>query len=275
MAGYWTSVRAAKTPLNIVMVRLGSLLSLTKAEVGSIPLMTAAATSSRLHNICGAATSVMLERHFVRLPASRQQCSHFTATRFRRPSSSWTDGSLLRERSAGWNYLTEVRKLPRDTVERAAKAGVLREGIYGTLWALHRSKHDLPCGWEMRGPNYKGFSKGGTKTVFRLGDMRQAQRIVVTESFIDALSLGAIEDWSRTTVYLSTGGGFGPETASLLGTMIPQSARLVAATDHGTGGELLATRLHQVATTLGVGFSRLRPMSKDWNDQLKEGAAGG
>lgn len=191
------------------------------------------------------------------------------------PPSSWTDGSLLRERSAGWNYLTEVRKLPRDTVERAAKAGVLREGIYGTLWALHRSKHDLPCGWEMRGPNYKGFSKGGTKTVFRLGDMRQAQRIVVTESFIDALSLGAIEDWSRTTVYLSTGGGFGPETASLLGTMIPQSARLVAATDHGTGGELLATRLHQVATTLGVGFSRLRPMSKDWNDQLKEGAAVG
>lgn len=96
-----------------------------------------------------------------------------------------------------------------------------------------------------------------------------AVRIVVTESFIDALSLAAIERWPERTCYISTGGGFGPETAALLGTMLPQKARLVGATDTGVGGELLANRLRELAVKHNVGFSRLRPSAKDWNDQLR------
>ena len=147
---------------------------------------------------------------------------------------------------------------------------MLHEGIYGTVWALHQHSDGLPCGWEMRGPTYKGFAKGGRKAVFRLGQPDGARRVAVTESFIDALSLAAIERWPETTLYISTGGGFGPETAALLGGLVPSTARLVAATDRGTGGELLAERLREVAAKTQVGFGRARPRCKDWNDQLRE-----
>lgn len=196
--------------------------------------------------------------------------------RDRKPSAggpvAWTDGKPIKDRSPGWNYLTQVRAIPHETIKRASEAGVIREGIYGTIWALHRSSFDLACGWEMRGPNYKGFSKGGTKTVFRVGNINQALRVVVTEGFIDALSLATIEGMPETTTYISTGGGFGPETATLLGSSIPRSARLVAATDQGRPGEMLADRLEALASAVNLGFSRLRPLSKDWNDQLRESA---
>lgn len=182
----------------------------------------------------------------------------------------WTDAKAPGHGSPGWLYLTEARGLPKATIEVAIRAGVLREGIYGTIWALHRRLDQQPCGWEMRGPAYKGFARGGRKTLFRLGEIDTASRIAVTESFIDALSLATIEDWPPTTAYISTGGGFGPETATSLSSLVPQSARLVAATDNGAGGELLAGRLYKLATKTGIGFSRLYPVAKDWNDQLRE-----
>ena len=181
----------------------------------------------------------------------------------------WKDAKTPKIGSPGWLYLTEARGLPTTTIERATRAGVIRDGIYGTIWALHRRQDEQPCGWEMRGPDYKGFSKGGRKTLFRLGEIEIATRVAVTESFIDALSLATIERWPETTTYISTGGGFGPESAALLGAVVPRAARLVAATDNGTGGDILANRLNALATKIDIGFSRVRPLSKDWNDQLR------
>ena len=182
----------------------------------------------------------------------------------------WADAKLPRIGSAGWVYLTEVRGLPAATIDLVIRTGVLREGIYGTIWALHRRHDGQPCGWEMRGPEYRGFAKGGRKTLFQVGTMEGASRVAITESFIDALSLATIEKWPERTVYISTGGGFGPETAALLGTLLPRTARLVAATDEGTGGDILADRLRRLAEKTEVGFGRLRPLLKDWNDQLRE-----
>ena len=45
--------------------------------------------------------------------------------------------------------------------------------------------------------------------------------------------------------------------------------QLVAATDQGTGGDVLAHRLSELAAATGVEFSRLQPGAKDWNDQLR------
>ena len=180
----------------------------------------------------------------------------------------WRTAKSPRLGSPGWLYLHEVRGLPAGTIDLAIQQGVIREGIYGTIWALHRREDDEPCGWEMRGPDYRGFAKGGRKTLFRLGEIERATRVAVTESFIDALSLASIESWPETTAYISTGGGFGPESAAMLGRVMPSGARLVAATDLGTGGDILAERLRVLAEKIGVGFGRLRPSSKDWNDQL-------
>lgn len=183
---------------------------------------------------------------------------------------TWERAHMLAPSSQGWRYLVETRSLPEDAVERATAAGVLREGIYGTVWALHRSSDGLPCGWEMRGPQYKGFAKGGDKALFWVGELASARRIAVTESAIDALSLAAIEGWADGTAYVSTGGGFGPPTNAAFDEMISPRARIVAATDRGEGGDLLADRLHGLARETCRGFSRLRPRGKDWNAQLQE-----
>lgn len=180
----------------------------------------------------------------------------------------WTEARRPLPGSQGWTYLADRRRLPPATIERANTADVLREGIHGTVWSLHRDAQAAPCGWEMRGPLYKGFAKGGDKALFWLGEPASAVRFAVAESAIDALSLATIEQWSEGTLYLSTGGGFGTLTAQALRSMMRPGVRIVAATDRGRGGELLADRLHALAEGAGAGFGRLRPHAKDWNEQL-------
>ena len=187
----------------------------------------------------------------------------------------WTKARRLSPGSHGWTYLADRRRLPAATIERANAADVLREGIRGTVWALHRDAAAAPCGWEMRGPSYKGFAKGGDKALFWIGEPASALRFAVAESAIDALSLATIEDWPEGTLYLSTGGGFGPITADALRGLLRPDVRIVAATDRGRGGELLADRLHALADDAGAGFGRLRPQAKDWNEQLARAAVPG
>lgn len=180
----------------------------------------------------------------------------------------WSQAMRLRPGSPGWTYLTGRRRLPAESITRALQVEALREGIYGTVWAMHQGATEGVTGWEMRGPHFKGFSKGGTKTLFWLGHPSVADRLAVTESAIDALSLASLEEWPDGTLYASTGGGYGPETDEALRMLLPRHGELVAATDQGTGGELLAGRLHELATECGVRFARLRPKAKDWNEQL-------
>lgn len=180
----------------------------------------------------------------------------------------WGNAERLRPGSPGWNYLADKRCIPAESIMQALRFEALREGIHGTVWAMHQGAAGAVTGWEMRGPHYKGFSKGGTKTLFWLGHPAVADRLVVTESAIDALSLASLEGWRDGTLYASTGGGYGPETGEALRGLLPLHGRLVAATDQGTGGELLAGRLHELAVECGRGFDRLRPEAKDWNEQL-------
>ena len=123
-------------------------------------------------------------------------------------------------------------------------------------------------GWEMRGPNYKGFAKGGRKRLFRVG-AASPDRIAVTESAIDALSLAMIEGWRAGTLYVSTGGGWGGEASELLQAVLSGTARLVIATDRGSGGDLMASRLADLASGWGVVAERLYPDAHDWNDQVR------
>jgi len=182
---------------------------------------------------------------------------------------TWSEAGQLCAASQGWRYLIEIRCLPVVSVEQALQAGVLREGIYGTVWARHRNAQGQTTGWEMRGPRFKGYASGGTKTLFWIGTPATCNRVAVTESFIDAISLASIEGWPDGTLYASTGGGYGPDTARALQSILPGNARLIAATDQGTGGEILASRLHELATASSAGFGRLCPEDQDWNAQLR------
>ncbi|MBB4232916.1 DUF3991 and toprim domain-containing protein [Rhizobium mongolense] len=171
--------------------------------------------------------------------------------------------------SSTWRYLDCERCLPTPLLRMAIKADLLREGPHGSMWAAHTDGAGLVTGWEARGPQYRGFASGGTKVLFRLGS-DTALRLAVTEAAIDALSLAAIEGVRDGTLYLSTGGGWSPATQAALRQMASRpGARLVAATDANSQGNMFAERLRALAEDAGCDWSRLRPPEVDWNETLK------
>jgi hypothetical protein len=144
---------------------------------------------------------------------------------------------------------------------------LVREGVRGTAWFLH-SVAGRPSGWEMRGPSFKGFLAGGVKGVFVFSETDAPSRVAVCEAAIDALSLAAIDGACGDTAYVSTGGGWGDAGSAAIGQLFSKASMVVAATDRGTGGELLAGRLEDLARSHGISFERRRPEAKDWNEQL-------
>jgi hypothetical protein len=120
----------------------------------------------------------------------------------------------------------------------------------------------------MRGPSFKGFLAGGAKGVFVFSGSDAPSRVAVCEAAIDALSLAAIDGAYDETAYVSTGGGWGDAGNAAIGQLLSQSRMVVAATDRGTGGDLLAVRLEDLARRHGILFERRRPAAKDWNEQL-------
>ena len=183
-----------------------------------------------------------------------------------------------------WRYLTGERGLPEPVVEAAMRAGVLREGPYGSAWFAHHDHAGRLTGFEMRGPDFRGFSENGEKTLFRLPGRLETsgapvRRLVVAEAPIDAMSLAAIERLRADSLYVATTGGMGPGTVAALDhtlralSALP-GAVLVAATDADRAGDGYASRLQAIGDAAGVRFERLRPPveGEDWNDRVRQGS---
>ena len=189
-----------------------------------------------------------------------------------RLADRWSARRVPWRGSATWRYLSGARFLPTSVLRRAISDNQLREGPYGSMWAAHTDDAGIVCGWEERGPEWRGFSTGGSKTLFRLGP-RDALRLCVTEAAIDAMSLAAFEALREGSLYLSTGGGWSPLTDAALRTLVSRpGVTLVAATDANNQGETFAERLRVLADSAGCAWQRLRPMADDWNEALQEKA---
>jgi len=180
----------------------------------------------------------------------------------------WRARLPVRPHSIAHRYLVEERALPAPIIRLAADADLIRQGPYGSAWFRHEDAVGNLSGWEERGCEWRGFSSGGAKTLFRFGQS-PSTRICITEAAIDALSLAALEGVRAGTVYASTGGGWSPSTLNAI-TMAAKGGILVAATDADPQGEVYADRLRAMAEALGSDFVRLRPRQGDWNDDLKK-----
>jgi hypothetical protein len=159
----------------------------------------------------------------------------------------------------------------------ARAADAVREGPRGSAWFAHRDHAGRLTGIEMRGADYRNFSVGGTKTLFRLpGGSDPLPRVTVCESAIDALSLAAIECPRHDTLYAATAGGIGPQTIVALQRLsrdltADPNGLLIAATDADIAGRRYADRLETLATEAGVRFDTIVPPHglNDWNDALR------
>lgn len=171
--------------------------------------------------------------------------------------------------SPTWTFLKNRRYLPSATIRAAVAQNCLREGPYGSMWALHSDAAGVVTGWEERGPEWRGFSSGGSKILFRFG-AAAPKRVCVTEAAIDAMSLAAIEQCLASTLYVSTGGGWSPKTEAAIGELARKSdVLLVAATDANEQGDAFAERIAALASDAACLCARLRPSAADWNDMLR------
>jgi len=189
------------------------------------------------------------------------------------PPSSIPERWVKRRRpwrgSMTWRYLRDERCLPEPIICDAVRHNVLREGPYGSMWAAHVDADGGITGWEERGPDWRGFSTGGSKVLFRFGQS-DALRLCVTEAAIDAMSLAAFEGSREGSLYLSTGGGWSPATEAAVRTLAGRpGAELVAATDANDQGEAFASRLRDIADQAGCNWFRLTPPAEDWNNALR------
>lgn len=192
------------------------------------------------------------------------------------------DHTFARNRWAEAKHVTaqrsyaEKRGIARETLARFPEE--LRVGAFGGVYFAHRNLEtgDIQ-GFEQRWEDKTGqknkarFADGGRKTVNVLGDPARAIRMAVVESGLDALALAEFED-RDDTLYVSTGGGFGPLTEAAL-LRLAQGRMAVSAFDNDRGGETHHRKL--------LGFlpeaKRLVPPSevpgsdgvcKDWLDVL-------
>ena len=189
----------------------------------------------------------------------------------------WDRRRPLSQGSSAWIYFAEQRRLPERILMVALATDVIREGPRGSAWFAHRDGAARLTGIEMRGPDWRTFSAGGDKTLFRLlGGSGRLSRVAICESAIDALSLAAIERVRRDTLYVATAGGMGPATIAALqqllrGLSTKGFGMLIAATDADTAGRRYAARMEGMATKASVRFDAILPPDglNDWNDALR------
>ena len=189
----------------------------------------------------------------------------------------WARRRPLSRGSPVWTYLAQARGLPERILIAARLADAVREGPWGSAWFAHRDGAGALTGIEMRGPDWRGFSAGGAKTLFRLaGGPGRPARLAILESAIDALSLAAIECARPDTLYAAPAGGMGPGTIAAFQPLLRALAAdpaglLVAATDADPAGCRFAARLAAMAAGCTLEFARLLPPdgSNDWNDALR------
>jgi hypothetical protein len=189
----------------------------------------------------------------------------------------WKHRPRLRRGSPAWSYLSMQRRIPDPILTAAAEVDIVRDGSFRNAWFAHRGGDGVVTHVEIRGPQYKGSLRGGTKALFRFGRAGEGvRRVAVTEAPIDTLSLAAIEGPRADTLYLATGGGIGPGTVSALQDAIisvtyHSGAHLVVATDANRAGDSHAGRLREIAAENDILVERLRPTgATDWNDILQK-----
>lgn len=142
------------------------------------------------------------------------------------------------------NYATQ-RGISKTTLVRFKNQ--VRTGAFGGIYFAHRHPETSDIlgfeqRWQKNGEQNKArFAKGGRKTVNFLGEPDTAKRMVVLEGGLDALAIAELEA-RDDTIYVSTGGGFGPLTEGAL-LRLADGKDVMSGFDNDGGGGALHAQL--------------------------------
>lgn len=169
----------------------------------------------------------------------------------------------------------EKRGISRETLSRFREE--VRIGAYGGVYFAHR---DLETGdiqgfeqrWEQDViKNQARFAKGGRKSVNVLGSALTASRMIVVEGGLDALAFAELDN-RDDTIYVSTGGGFGPGSLGAL-RKLAEGKIVISAFDNDAAGDQFDKKLREILPEVGR-FAPLAQLKgsavqfKDWLDVL-------
>ncbi len=172
-------------------------------------------------------------------------------------------------------YLCSERCIPASVLASARLQGRIRSDEFGNAAFVHHNE-DGVCGYEIRGPEFKGFAKGGLKGLFSSSAEPNDTRAVFAESAIDALSYWALHPDPHTRIF-SFSGQLGASQPALIASAIqgmPPATEIVLAMDRDKAGVALAARLGDIFTAVGrdeLTLTHQRPNGPgtDWNDELR------
>jgi hypothetical protein len=167
----------------------------------------------------------------------------------------------------------EKRGIEQSVLKSARFAGTVAVDSRGNVIFPHYDQDGL-TGFTVKNDNYQGFSKGGTKALWRSNQQECDRRLLITESAIDALSYHQLFSNENTkTRYIATGGTISNYQLKLIKTAMADMANLggeiALATDHDEAGNKLAKTLADVAPSKSKIYRHAPQHGKDWNEFLQ------
>lgn len=144
----------------------------------------------------------------------------------------------------------------------------------------HRNGAGEVVGYTLKNAGFTGFSPGGVKTIWSSNQFANDNRLIVCEASIDALSYAELmfrrnyDDFFHSR-FVSTDGGFGPETENALEKEIkalPENAVVVAAFDKDDQGWKFVGQLFLICEAAGreMKVDMPRVAGYDWNEVLQK-----
>lgn len=169
-------------------------------------------------------------------------------------------------------WLIEERKLPAGYIDQMHVRGdIYADDKKNAVFLARDPETEKVTGAELKGTftrsdgtKFSGMALGSKKELggFRLGAVAKAKLIYLVESAIDAISLYRLrfEKGERDFAVISTAGVRKPDTLPTFIQKLKLGVKRVCAWDNDKVGDTAAKKL---------GWERLKPEHKDWNDDLK------
>lgn len=180
----------------------------------------------------------------------------------------------MQEAINGHPYLERERALPGALLALDRFAGRVRIDHRGNAVFPHFDTEGL-SGYELKNIGFTGFASGGTKALWLSQQLPDDNRLVLTESAIDALSHAVLFPDNRAR-YASIGGKPNPQQPELIRAAVARmtvGSEIVAAMDADADGRKLAEivrRAVELSGRLDLRFTMQEPVgAKDFNDQLR------
>ncbi|MDJ0594387.1 MAG: toprim domain-containing protein [Pleurocapsa sp. MO_226.B13] len=167
----------------------------------------------------------------------------------------------------------EKRGIEQSILKSDRFTGTVAIDSRGNAIFPHYDKDGI-TGFTAKNDNYQGFSKGGTKALWRSNKNESDRRLVIVESAIDAMSYHQLKSQDNPhTRYISTGGTISSSQLELIKTAMAEMTKIggeiVIATDNDMAGNKLAQTLSQEAPSQSKISRDLPDLGKDWNELLQ------